>query len=536
MAGIAAVLGRADAAHLGTRMLRCMDARGPAARVWLDLPDGGLGATAGGDDVPGRAGAWTVALGGAPTNIRSLRMELHARGLVPADATAGQVAAAVFGETGFRVGLRRLEGPISAVAWDATRRTLWLARDPQGVCPLHWSRSADGARHVASDLHPFAQAGLATELDARRVGDLAVVGIPLGPGSVLAGVTSLAPGEILCLPEGGDAQAEQVDLGAHPTGSGGAAKRWAHSLELALRLVLRQGQTDEPILAGDGAFARGLGALSEGLPVLRAEELPLQPADVEALLDELLPTLGEPVVDPTLLTWANLARAAAARGADSLLTGLGGAAAFSPPPRRRRDRLLGQLGAPRPLPAGWARASSPAFAAHPGAGAAVDRIAARVPTRDPDSAALWLARQLLPVGAYAAAERAAAAFGLRLHAPLMDPRLVALAVSVPLDHHRDPGPRGLYLAATGLSDAPAPAPIPAPPLAEWLRGPLHPMVDDLPGRTADLADPTYTRALVDGHRRGEFDAAGRLWGLHLVDRWRRVHMSTSRADTGRPTK
>ncbi len=520
-------------------MLRRMDARGPDARVVEDFGAGVLGACVG--DAGGPAWdarrRWLVVLTQPPTNARALRTELSARDRVDPSASASALAAAVFAEIGFERGLGRLEGDAAVAAWDREEGALYVARDRAGLNPVHFAVLPGGGVAFASDLAGLvAHPALGLVVDPGRVATLALLGLLPPPDTLSRAIEHLDAGTLVKLGSGAPALRRWWEVGANPSGAAGAAVQWARSTRMAVALATRQRcEGDAAVACGGGLFSRAVAALADPggapLPILRfgpGGTVDLAAADLGSVLDEMAGGLGEPVVTPDAIGWWVVARAAWERGNDTVLTGLGGAATFVVPDGGRRQRVARVLGMAGSLRPGWAR---PLVA--PGVTDAVwdgiDRVEAACPTADAAAAGPWLTRRLLLAARILGpAERAFAAFGVRLAAPLADPRLLTLAASIPLEHHRAGGvPRALF--ARAMVDLVPQPPLPAGPfllpLAEWLRGPCRALVEDLPDRVEGMVDATYARALVDGHIEGRFDASGRLWALLLLDRWTRNHAS-----------
>lgn len=534
-------------------LLRPMDARGPEAREVAAFERGALGACVGTGGAPAwdAAGRWLVVLSEAPTNTRALRSELVARGRAAAEASPSALAAAVFAEIGIERGLGRLEGDAALAAWDAEEHTLYLVRDRVGLNPLHVATLPGGTVVFASDLGALAgHPGVSLTPTPAGVANLAVLGLVPPPDTLVGGVVALAPGTFRRFGPGGPAELRWWALAPSPVGAGGAAARWATSLRLGVELATRHRLGEDVAVAcGGGLFSRSLAAIADPggrpLPAVRfgpGGAVDLAPEDLPGVLEEMAQGLGEPVVAAEAIGWWVVARRAWEDGRDALLTGLGGDAAFRVPGAGRVGRLARTLGLRRPLPPGWARGVVAADDPAP-VWEGLDLLEAACPADQLDSAVPWLIRGLvLPGRRLAAAERACAAFGLRLLAPLADPRLLTLAASIPLEHHRAAGKaRALYARAVAdlVPVSPPPGEAFPLPLASWLRGPCRALLTDLPERAAAVVDTSHTRVLVDGHLAGRFDAAGRLWALLMIERWGLHHRpppptSPSWADSGPP--
>lgn len=530
-----------------------MDSRGPDARTTEVFAGGVLGACVDSSGPPAwdLSRRWLVFVTQAPTNLRALRTELAARDRVGPEASPSALAAAIFTEIGFERGLGRLEGDSAIVAWDAQDQVLYVARDRAGLFPVHFTRLPAGGLAFATDLSALAALpGFHRAVDPAAVATLAVLGLLPPPESLLDGVEHLGAGTLMKAGSGGHVLLRWWETGANPAGGDGAAVQWAKSLRMSIELATRQRGGDQVAVAcGGGAYSRALARMVDpsgtGMDVIRfgpRGTVDLSPGDLEGVLDEMAAGLGEPTVAPEGIGWWVVAREAWRRGHTCVLTGLGGTAAFEVPVAGTRRRLAGTLGISKPLQPHWARPLLAPDATDP-VWAAIDLLEAACPTTVADAAGPWLARRLLLAERMLApAERACAAFGVRLAAPLADPRLLTLAASIPLEHHRAGGvPRALFLRAVAdlVPAAPAPsAPLPIP-LDVWFRGPCRGLLDGLPDRVASIVAPAHTRALIDGHAAGRFDASRRLWALLLIERWSRSHdcvvaTHPSWADSGPP--
>jgi asparagine synthase (glutamine-hydrolysing) len=125
-------------------------------------------------------------------------------------------------------------------------------------------------------------------------------------------------------------------------------------------------------------------------------------------------------------------------------------------------------------------------------------------------------------------DRASMAVGLEIRSPLLDHRVVELALRMPLAHRlgRDRGklvlakvlerhvPRELFdrpKRGFGL------------PIGQWLRGPLRDWAEDLLAasrlRQEGMLDPARVRGVWEAHRDGRRDAPELLWHLLMFQAW-----------------
>ncbi len=560
-------------------MTRALDARGPEARADVQLGAGALGVTrlAPGETGPNPAwdpsGRWCVATDGELLNRRALLAELSGWGNVPVAESSSALAACIFAENGFERGLTRLMGDVAFVAWDAQERRFWAARDRAGLRPLAWAQLADGTVLVASEpaallAHPWVD----RRLDPVAIGDLLTLGFTPAPRTLWRAIHKLAPGELLTESAQGTSVLRWWTDAGNPAGAGGARYRWARSAGFSVELAIQQRALVESALAvavSGGVYSEALLASTaarrpagsdarHGGPVLaftlgfdgvderpRARriaanahadhvEIVVSASMIPGLLDEL-GALGEPLLDASGPGWWLLARAAADRGADTLLSGLGGAELFGGSPASFAERVASVPGA------GWLRRAAqasglPSLAslADPWATRHLRRragplgtareeacppellaLAAASPTDDPAGAALWFDRRLLAESGLSTVDRIASAHGLRAQAPYADAQLARLVASVPIAHlvqvrrHR-----GFFLDALSerLQEPPAPSRGMDLPIDAWLANDT--LLRGVPESLEGLLPGDLVRA-------GLATAAPQRWSLVALAAWRR---------------
>lgn len=135
----------------------------------------------------------------------------------------------------------------------------------------------------------------------------------------------------------------------------------------------------------------------------------------------------------------------------------------------------------------------------------------------------------LPDDVLTKVDRASMAYGLEARVPLLDPNLVEFAWRLPLRFKiRDGESKWLLRRVLARRVPPALFQRPksgfAPPIADWLRGPLRGWAEDLlnpPGGADDLLDLVPVRKLWKRHLDGKVDASGPLWTVLALQAWRR---------------
>ena len=218
MCGIAGIIGRIvepNRAALG-RMSAAMVHRGPDAHgTWQSVPDArGWGvmlahrrlsildlSPAGAQPMVDGATGDALVLNGEIYNYVELRQRLKDSG-PPFQSTGDTEVMLRALAAGGLAALPSLRGMFAFAFWDATERTLSLARDPLGIKPLYVAVNPD--RHgewsvaFASEVRSFLASGLlgTPRLHPPRPASVAWNGFVVGPQTAVAGVESLAPGQV----------------------------------------------------------------------------------------------------------------------------------------------------------------------------------------------------------------------------------------------------------------------------------------------------------------------------------------------------
>jgi len=495
------------------RGLSAVADRGRAGRVEVEFDGGWIGAAVDDAGDVGTHGAFTVALDGAPSNLRALTAEQAAR--ESGATTAAEVLAAIFTEIGVEHGLSRAEGSFALVAWDAATRTLWAVRDRAGARPMF---SLDGATGFGASSSPGALGDGA--LDSEGLDRVTRCGFIPPPLSAFLGVERVAAG---CLRRRGPTPTlvRWWDAPRGVAGRGGALVRWVQSLEFSARLCVRHAARDghatwvedaaslavlsaaghpvtgpAPVIVLDVDGSRPPASPAGASEVHRAR---LGPGDLAGALDDL-GALEEPVASVDALGWWAIAREAERNDIPRVLTGRGVEAWLDPQPAPGKglfDRVR--------------RRARPA----PDLPAELDAIARSSPVQPP--AAPWLQRRTtLPERALRVADLVGTGAGVRFDAPLCDPRLVQLGASVPVEHHAGI-PARLWEAMGAPPSNQQRAEI---PLGAWLAGPCAHLLEGLPARLARFVDPTSL-----GPWPGDFAASAaateRVFALLVLERWLR---------------
>ena len=174
-----------------------------------------------------------------------------------------------------------------------------------------------------------------------------------------------------------------------------------------------------------------------------------------------------------------------------------------------------------------------------------DRYAACASQHPLDRAMYVDVHTYLPDDILTKVDRMSMAVSLESREPLLDHRLLEFAARVPVSLKLRDGQTKYLLRRLLASRLPAPVLARgkqgfAAPIAEWLRGPLAPMLHDLVGgsRSLDrgLFDKAAVRRLIDEHRTRRADHRHRLWQLLMLELWFRQFVDADGWPAWRPER
>src|SRR6185295_18302517 len=127
-------------------------------------------------------------------NFRELRRDLGDRGHVFRTDTDTEVLLRAYAEWGSAC-LTRLRGMFAFALWDPRRRVVLLARDPRGIKPLYYWRSAAGDVLFASEVRALLASGrIERRIDAVARASYVWNGFVVGPPTLVSGVRSFESG------------------------------------------------------------------------------------------------------------------------------------------------------------------------------------------------------------------------------------------------------------------------------------------------------------------------------------------------------
>ncbi len=512
-------------------------------------------------------GGLALIANGEVYNYRELRRAMP--GVAFATASDCEPPLALFRTQGlgFTAAMR---GMYALALHDAGTRTLVLARDPFGIKPLYLAERADGIA-FASEPAALVAAGLVpARLNEGPRDEFLELQFSTGTATVFAGITRLAPGEVVAirdgrivarrrlaaLPEGGPEAIDEAAALARLDGALMDSVAMHQRADVPYGLFLSGGIDSAAILAAmarldsrpvlaftagfdvpEAADERTAARAAAGAAGARHHEITVTEADFWAHLPAIAAAMDDPAADyATLPTWL-LAREArrdvkvvlSGEGGDEIFAGYGRYRAAMRPwwlgGRAMRARgILDRLGLRRDPPAAWRDgiAAAEARAATPGRTRLMAAQAADI--------AEWLPNDLL-----AKLDRCLMAYGVEGRTPFLDPVVAAAAFRLP-DALKLRDGRGKYLLRRWLAENfPAARPFARKqgftvPVGAWIarQGPLlGPLVAAQPG-VAELCEPAKVKTLFAqaGAKHESFAA----WTLLFYALWHRHHIEGVRGE------
>ncbi|MBI4385945.1 MAG: asparagine synthase (glutamine-hydrolyzing) [Elusimicrobia bacterium] len=341
-------------------------------------------------------GRLTIIFNGEIYNHPELRSELEASGAAYRTRSDTETILHLYEQNSDpAVLLRRLNGMFAVALWDRGRRRLLLARDPVGVKPFYYWLGGGGRLVFASELRALLAGGVPEALDPGAVMEYLEHGFVHAPRTILAGVRKLPPGHFLALDADGMRVEPYINIGDEFPGRANGASEFdgtgvedaARGLESRLAAAVRRqllsdvpvgaflsGGVDSSLIAslmrrelgrriptftiGFSGVRSGLDESAHARRVARHlgtdhHELIL-PADVLDRVEDLVPSLDEPIADSAILPTFLLARFAR-ESVKVVLTGEGADELFAGYARYKASYWSGRIQAlPRPLAAGAA--------------------------------------------------------------------------------------------------------------------------------------------------------------------------------------
>lgn len=300
-----------------------------------------------------------VIFNGEIYNYESLKKRLQSRGHQFETETDTEVLVHFYEEHGDRF-VDKLDGMFSFALWDRSAERLLLSRDPMGIKPLYVGVEPTGRVGFASELSAlfpidFALGGM----DEEAIAEYFAFGYIPAPESAFQNVSKLRPGELMVVSEDGREKKRfyEPHIDSIETDLHSAANELRDRVEQALSERL---QADVPLgtfLSGgiDSSIVIGTLAMMRDHPVRSFSvrfhesqfdetwaaqevasyhntdhhEYKVTPDDARDVIDEVIPTLGEPFADSSILptyivsekTRSEMTVAFSGDGADELFAG-----------------------------------------------------------------------------------------------------------------------------------------------------------------------------------------------------------------------
>lgn len=559
MCGIAAVVGRRNAAQVVERSVARILHRGPDAHaVWSDAEHGvALGharlriidlSEAAAQPMASADGRFVLAFNGEIYNYLELRREL---GDYPFRSQSDtEVVLAAWARWGVAC-LDRFLGMFAFVLWDAHERRLTAVRDRFGVKPLFHAPLPDGGVAFASEVKALHAAGVPDEPDAVAWASFLANGITdLAPRTFWSGVSALPAGSLLEWTERGTEIRRWYDLADRTATLDDrdvetVKAEYRALLEDSVRLRFRSdvpvginlsGGLDSSILLGlvhrvQGAdsdvkvfsFSTGDAAYDE-LPWVQGMlertrhplvECRLTADEVPALAARITDAQDEPFGGLPTLAYARVFERARAEGVLVLLDGQGMDEQWAGYDYYRTTTATTPVVQGSRDPATRKDCLAPAFAAQAESLPSVSRYGDRL--RDLQ---LRDATQTKLPRALRYNDRVSMASSTELREPFLDHRLFELALRQPADR-KIRGETGKWLLreiATELLPEQvrlAPKRALQTPQREWLRGPLRAWADENIERAftafADWFDVRVARSAWAAYQEGRGDNSYWVW-------------------------
>jgi asparagine synthase (glutamine-hydrolysing) len=296
MCGIAGVLDlagqRPAPAGITQRMVKVLVHRGPDNDGYLELPGLSLasrrlsivGLADGRQPIANEDGSVHVVFNGELFDHLEVRGQLESRGHRFRTHCDTEIIPHLWEEHQEGM-IAQLRGQFAFALWDARRRSLVLARDRFGICPLFWTRQGDWLL-FASEIKALLASGMVpVRPDRRGINQVFTFFALPGPVTCFENVKSLQPGHFLhmqlCPHEGRLAKIQECkyweidfpDVGEEERSP--STKRVVEEFErLMLRAVERRLRADVPVVAylSGGVDSSMVAALARHV---RGEPLPL---------------------------------------------------------------------------------------------------------------------------------------------------------------------------------------------------------------------------------------------------------------------
>ncbi|MFY9742675.1 MAG: asparagine synthase (glutamine-hydrolyzing) [Candidatus Sulfotelmatobacter sp.] len=220
MCGIAGILEFDRGAHVDADVLRrmctAMSHRGPDDDGFFIDGRIGLGMrrlsivdlATGHQPMSNEDGSIWIVFNGEIYNHRSLREELITRGHQYRTQSDTETIVHLYEEYGKEC-VQHLRGMFAFAIWDATRKSLFVARDRLGIKPLYYRLTPDSFIFGSEIKVLLAYSGVHAEFNRNTLPEYLAFGYLSGDETFYTGIRKLMPGHRLVINEHGDFQTEQ---------------------------------------------------------------------------------------------------------------------------------------------------------------------------------------------------------------------------------------------------------------------------------------------------------------------------------------
>jgi asparagine synthase (glutamine-hydrolysing) len=622
MCGIAGLYARSESPREGTldRMNQCLVHRGPdQSGTYIDGSVGLanrrlsiVGVETGRQPIFNEDGTVAVVFNGEIYNYGRLRQRLQRQGHEFTTETDTEVLVHLYEERGDQF-VEELNGMFAVALWDSSAERLLLARDQMGIKPLYLGVESGGRVAFASELSALFPAALDVGgLDRTAVAEYFAFGYIPAPNSAFQNVSKLRPGELAVVDGEGVRRAQfyEPEIDAVEQDRSAAAREVRARVETAVEDRLQAEVPLGAFLSGgiDSSIVTGILAELSDEPVQTFtvgfsesqfderwaarevasyhdtdhHEYEVSPADVREVIEQVIPNLGEPFADPSILptyivsqrTAQEMTVALSGDGADELFAGYSKyrgeyySGYYRVIPERIRQSLIepsvNRLPASRGTETGdrirkgqkfvrgagadigerqyqWMATTTPQTAPVMGQSAIPDRAVDRIEQAQteatsclPDSRQDALARiQMtdarfaLPDGILAKVDRASMQNSLEVRVPFLDTDVFEFAMGLPTGYKITPTEQkrilteafGDLLPETVQNRGKQGFDV---PIGEWFKEELRPeFLGVIEETQTEVVDTDFVMDMYREHSAGTEDHAQFLWAVYVFLRWER---------------
>lgn len=228
------------------RMIKRLAHRGPDDTGLYSEPQAVLGHTrlsiidlnTGKQPISNEDGKLWIVFNGEIYNYRELRSELLQKGHRFSTQSDTEVIVHLYEEYGTEC-VARLRGMFAFALWDATNKTLFLARDRVGIKPLYYSLSNTGLSFASEIKALIVDPSITRELDPQVIDRFLTYLFTPGPETLMRSIRKLEPGHWLLLKNGTVTVRQYWDLRFVPRPGNGDFRAATEELTGLVRKTVR---------------------------------------------------------------------------------------------------------------------------------------------------------------------------------------------------------------------------------------------------------------------------------------------------------